>query len=363
MQISFDGQVVVVTGAGGGLGRAHALELARRGASVVVNDVAGLDSPEGPASDAVVAEIEAAGGKAVASYDSVATQEGGQAITDRALDTFGTVDAVIHNAGVWRHVRFEEMTADQLDPVLDVHLRGAFFVARPAWSIMKDKGYGRIVLTSSGAGAFGREVGTNYVAAKAGILGLGRALSLEGTRHGILTNCLLPIAPFGRKKPGPSAVTDQLTSTGLPQNAGPELVSPLVAYLASAACAVSGEAFSAGCGRFAVSSSGSRMAGSARQERMRPRRTSPPTSMTSRTSTAFPCQVQCGTSSAISDWPSPGGTSWRAPATVDRCDPVPASGATRCRRPVRPGAGVRPPVMTASPVQSPIICGLDGRRR
>ncbi len=252
MQISFDGQVVVVTGAGGGLGRAHALELARRGASVVVNDVAGLDSPEGPASDAVVAEIEAAGGKAVASYDSVATQEGGQAITDRALDTFGTVDAVIHNAGVWRHVRFEEMTADQLDPVLDVHLRGAFFVARPAWSIMKDKGYGRIVLTSSGAGAFGREVGTNYVAAKAGILGLGRALSLEGTRHGILTNCLLPIAPFGRKKPGPSAVTDQLTSTGLPQNAGPELVSPLVAYLASAACAVSGEAFSAGCGRFAA---------------------------------------------------------------------------------------------------------------
>ena len=126
MQISFDGQVVVVTGAGGGLGHAHALELARRGASVVVNDVAGLDSPEGPASDAVVAEIEAAGGKAVASYDSVATQEGGQAITDRALDTFGTVDAVIHNAGVWRHVRFEEMTADQLDPVLDVHLRGAF---------------------------------------------------------------------------------------------------------------------------------------------------------------------------------------------------------------------------------------------
>ncbi len=251
MQISFEGQVVVVTGAGGGLGRAHALELARRGASVVVNDVGGLDSPEGPASDAVVAEIEAAGGKAVASYDSVATPDGGQAITDGALHSFGTLDAVIHNAGVWRHVRFEDMTADQLDPVLDVHLRGAFFVTRPAWSIMKQKGYGRIVLTSSGAGAFGREVGTNYVAAKAGILGLGRALSLEGSRHGILTNCLLPIAPFGRKKPGPSAVTDQLRSTGLPQNAGPELVSPLVAYLASAACAVSGEAFSAGCGRFA----------------------------------------------------------------------------------------------------------------
>ena len=251
MQISFDGQVVVVTGAGGALGRSYALEFARRGAAVVVNDVGGLGSPEGPASDAVVAEIEAAGGKAVASYDSVATPEGGRAIIDRALEQFGTVDAVIHNAGVWRHVFYQDMTPDKLDPVLDVHLRGAFFVTQPAWSIMKQKGYGRIVLTSSGAGAFGRESGTNYVAAKAGILGLGRALALEGTRHGILTNCILPIAPFGRRRPVPAAITEQLGKSGLPANAGPELVSPLVAYLASAACTVSGEAFSAGGGRYA----------------------------------------------------------------------------------------------------------------
>ena len=251
MRISFDGQVVVVTGAGRGLGRAYSLELARRGAAVVVNDLAGLDSPEGPTADAVVAEIEAAGGRATASYDSVATPDGGSAIVERALERFGTVDAVIHNAGVWRHVFYEEMTPDRLDPVLDVHLRGAFFVTQPAWSIMKQKGYGRIVLTSSAAGAFGRESGTNYVAAKAGILGLGRALALEGARHGILSNCLLPIAPFGRPGPVPPEVTEQLINSGLPANAGPELVAPMAAYLASAACAVSGEAFSAGGGRFA----------------------------------------------------------------------------------------------------------------
>jgi NAD(P)-dependent dehydrogenase (short-subunit alcohol dehydrogenase family) len=250
-RISFDGQVVVVTGAGAGLGRVHALELARRGAAVVVNDVAGLDGPAGPASDAVVAEIEAAGGKAVASYDSVATPDGGRAIVDRALESFGTVDAVVHNAGVWRNVSYDEMTPDQLDPVLDVHLRGAFFVTQPAWSIMKQKGYGRIVLTSSGAGAFGREAGTNYVAAKAGLLGLGRALALEGARHGIVSNCILPIAPFGRRGPVPREITEQLMKAGLPSTAGPELVAPMVAYLASAACTVSGEAFSAGGGRYA----------------------------------------------------------------------------------------------------------------
>lgn len=251
MAISFDGQVAIVTGAGQGLGREYALELGRRGARVVVNDLAGLDSPEGSAAEAVVREIEAGGGTAIASHDTVATPEGGQAILDAALKHFGTIDAVIHNAGVWRHKLFEEMTPDQLDPVLDVHLRGAFFVTQPAWPIMQAKGYGRIVLTSSSTGAFGRVAGSNYAAAKAAMLGLGRALSIEGAQYGIRTNCILPVAPFRKRGPVPAALTQQLDHAGLaPEDAGPELVAPMVVYLASAACSVSGEAFSAGGGRF-----------------------------------------------------------------------------------------------------------------
>jgi len=247
MEISFEGQAVVVTGAGGGLGRTYALELARRGAGVVVNDLAGADE--------VVAEIEAAGGRAVAAPESVATPEGGQAIVDAAVDAFGTVDAVIHNAGAWRHVPYGQMTVDNLDPVLDVHLRGAFFVTRPAWTVMQEKGYGRLVLTSSSSGTFGRESGSNYAAAKAAMLGLGRALSLEGDARGIRTNCLLPIAPFMKR----AAVSDtatramaaKITGARLPLEAGrPELVAPMAVYLASSACAVNGEAFSAGGRRF-----------------------------------------------------------------------------------------------------------------
>lgn len=251
--ISFEDQAVIVTGGGQGLGRAYALELARRGAMVVVNDLAGLepDSPTGPAADAVVREIEAMGGKAVASHHTVASPEGGQAMTDLALETFGTIDAVIHNAGIWRHFYFHDMTSDLLDPVLDVHLRGAFFVARPAWKHMMAKGYGRIVLTSSSTGAFGRLAGTNYAAAKAAMLGLAKAMALEGEEHGIKTNCILPVAPFRKRGAVPAEITQKLHSMGLSaEEAGPEQVAPIVAWLASKACSVSGEAYSAGAGRF-----------------------------------------------------------------------------------------------------------------
>jgi NAD(P)-dependent dehydrogenase (short-subunit alcohol dehydrogenase family) len=218
---------------------------------VVVNDVGRLNSPEASSAEAVVREINSAGGKAVASHDTVATPDGGKAIVDRALESFGTIDAVIHNAGVWRHKFYREMTPDQLDPVLDVHLRGAFFVTQPAWSIMQAKGYGRIVLTSSSTGAFGRVAGTNYAAAKAAMFGLGRALSLEGAEYGIKTNCILPVAPFGNRGPVPPQLAEQLKNAGLPhEDAGPELVAPMAVYLASSACTVSGEAFSAGGRRF-----------------------------------------------------------------------------------------------------------------
>lgn len=257
MTISFEGQVAVITGGGGGIGRLQALELARRGASVVVNDVGGVGSSEAPAADTVVAEIEALGGKAVISHDSIATPEGGRALIELAVDRFGTVDAILHYAGTWRHVLMEEMTPDQLDPVLDVHLRGAFFVIQPAWTIMQDKGYGRIMLVSSPAAAYGRRFGTNYAAAKMGLIGLGRALAQEGEAHGILANSLLPMANVEKRFqiiPG-QEVLDEFLKSGIPTGAHPpgatgELVVSLPTYLASRDCTVNGEAYEVGAGHY-----------------------------------------------------------------------------------------------------------------
>ena len=257
MRISFEGQVVVITGGGGGLGRAQAIDLARRGAAVVVNDIGGIGMPDGPLADEVVAEIQAEGGRAIASYDSIVTPDGGRALVERALDTFGSVDALLHYAGDWRHVLMQDMTHDQLDPVLDVHLRGAFFVTQPLWPILQAKGYGRIVLCSSGAGAFGRRWGANYAAAKAGLLGLSRALALEGAEHGILTNCLLPMAQGGKRyQPTPSAEFMEEFKSGHggaahPPDSTPERVIGMPTFLASRECTVNGEAFSVGGGRYA----------------------------------------------------------------------------------------------------------------
>jgi NAD(P)-dependent dehydrogenase (short-subunit alcohol dehydrogenase family) len=186
--IRFDGRVAIVTGAGGGLGREHALLLAARGAKVVVNDLGGaVDGTGGSAGPAerTAKEIEGLGGVAVADGNTVATPEGGQAIVDTALDAFGRVDIVINNAGILRDKAFHNLTPELLDPVLDVHLKGAFHVTRPAWARMREAGYGRVLLTASNAGILGNFGQSNYGAAKMGLVGLARVLAQEGARYGI----------------------------------------------------------------------------------------------------------------------------------------------------------------------------------
>src|ERR671925_1543572 len=195
--VGFEGRVAIITGAGGGLGREHALLLAARGAKVVVNDLGGaVDGTGGSAGPAerTAKEIEGLGGVAVADSNTVATPEGGQAIVDTALDAFGRVDIVINNASILRDKAFHNLTPELLDPVLDVHLKGAFHVTRPAWARMREAGYGRVLLTASNAGILGNFGQSNYGAAKMGLVGLARVLAQEGVRYGIRVNVLAPIA-------------------------------------------------------------------------------------------------------------------------------------------------------------------------
>jgi NAD(P)-dependent dehydrogenase (short-subunit alcohol dehydrogenase family) len=242
--ISFDGRVAVITGAGGGLGRTYALELARRGARVVVNDLGGTVEGTGAsqkAADLVVAEITDAGGEAVASYDSVATEAGGGALVQGALDAYGTVDIVINNAGILRDKSFANMTMDQVEAVLDVHLRGAFHVSIPAFRAMKDKGYGRFVFTSSASGLFGNFGQANYAAAKAGLVGLSNVLAVEGLKYEIRSNVIAPIAK--------TRMTEELLGpfAGMVR---PEQVTPMVVYLCSEQSKLTHEIFTAGGGRY-----------------------------------------------------------------------------------------------------------------
>jgi 3-hydroxy-3-methylglutaryl CoA synthase/NAD(P)-dependent dehydrogenase (short-subunit alcohol dehydrogenase family)/putative sterol carrier protein len=245
-EIRFDGRVAVVTGAGGGLGRVYALELAKRGAKVVVNDLGGPPDGLGEGSarpaDAVVAEIRAAGGEAVANYDSVATPEGGQAIIDAAVNAFGRIDILINNAGILRDRSFVKQDAESWRAVMDVHLDGAFNVTRPAFLKMKDQGYGRIVMTTSAAGLYGNFGQTNYGAAKLGLVGFMNTLELEGKKYDIKVNTVAPLAA--------SRLTESILPPDVLGRVKPEYVSPLVLYFCSKECPVSGTVINAGAGMF-----------------------------------------------------------------------------------------------------------------
>ncbi len=241
--IGFDGQVAIVTGAGHGLGRQHALQLAARGARVVVNDlggtVDGTGADAGPAQQ-VADEINAAGGEAVADTSSVASQAGGEAIVQTALDAFGRVDIVVNNAGILRDKAFHNLTADLLDPVLQVHLYGAFWVTLPAWKLMREQNYGRVINTTSAAGLFGNFGQTNYGAAKMGLVGFTKALAQEGRKRNVLANV---IAPGARTR-----MTEDLLGP-MADSLDPEAVTPVVVYLASDQCDVTGQILSVAGGR------------------------------------------------------------------------------------------------------------------
>ena len=244
--IDFDGRVAVVTGAGGGLGRSHALLLASRGAKVVVNDLGGSRDGSGASAsmaDAVVDEIRAGGGEAVANHDSVATWEGGEAIVAAALEAFGRIDVVVNNAGILRDVSFAKLAEPELDLVLKVHLYGGFHVARAAWPHLKEQGYGRIVSTTSGSGLYGNFGQTNYGAAKLGLVGLTRSLAIEGAKYGITANAIAPVAA--------SRMTEDVMPPQLLERLQPEHVSPVVAWLASEACTDTGRIYSVGGGYLA----------------------------------------------------------------------------------------------------------------
>ena len=245
-KIRFDDRVAIITGAGAGLGRIYSIELARRGARVVVNDFGGNRDGAGEGSfgpaDKVVEEIRAMGGEAVANYDSVATSEGGRGIVNTALEAFGRLDILINNAGILRDRSLAKMEPEDWDAVMSVHLDGAYNVSRPAFSTMRENRYGRIVVITSASGLNGNFGQTNYSAAKMALIGFMNTLKLEGEKHGIKVNAVAPIAA--------TRLTEELLPPDLSEKMKPDFVAPLVLLLCSEECRVSGRVYSAGMGYY-----------------------------------------------------------------------------------------------------------------
>jgi NAD(P)-dependent dehydrogenase (short-subunit alcohol dehydrogenase family) len=255
-ELRFDDRVAVVTGAGRGLGRQYALLLAERGARVVVNDLGGSVTGYGAGGDAAadtVQRIRDGGGAAVVDTNNVATAEGGHAIVETALDTWGRIDILVNNAGTVSHASFEDMTEDRLTPLVDVHLKGAFFTTRPAWKFMRQHNFGRIVNTTSAAGILGAPRMTNYGAAKTGLIGLTRVLAAEAAGLDIKGNAIAPVAATRMMDYSMGSAADNPEAEELMRpfldRLDPALVAPVVAYLAHADCSVSGEIYTVGGGQ------------------------------------------------------------------------------------------------------------------
>ena len=228
MSISFNDQVAIVTGAGGGLGRCHALELARRGAKVVVNDLGGtMDGSGGSteAAESVVAEIKATGGEAIANGGSVSDRSGAQSMVDDAMNAWGRVDVLINNAGILRDKSFSKMTLDDFEMVVNVHLLGAAYCSHAVWPIMREQNYGRILMTTSPSGLYGNFGQTNYGAAKMGQVGLMNSMKIEGAKNNIHTNSIAPVAA--------TRMTENLMPEEVLEKLGPELVTPAAMFLVS----------------------------------------------------------------------------------------------------------------------------------
>lgn len=244
-KIDFTGRVAIVTGAGAGLGRQYALELAKRGARVVVNDLGGTRDGVGhddAAANKVVEEIKALGGEAVPNYDNVATAQGGENIVKTAIDNFGRLDILINNAGILRDKSFTKMEEDNWDSVMGVHLRGAYCVTRPAFIHMRENGYGRIIMTTSGAGLFGNFGQSNYAAAKMGLIGLTNVLKLEGAKYNVKVNVIVPVAA--------SRLTEDVLPPQFFEKMKPDFIAPAVLYMCSEQCQDTGMIINATLGYF-----------------------------------------------------------------------------------------------------------------